>query len=66
MVALATRNEQSQEVAVGSLMAAPVPDGENLVGVIEAIRLRRIRHSPMMNLFVPHPGVGVLGGAGTA
>jgi RND family efflux transporter MFP subunit len=36
--ALAIRNSRSQEVAVSSLMAAPLLDGENLVGVIEAIR----------------------------
>jgi RND family efflux transporter MFP subunit len=36
--ALAARNEQAQGGLVGSLLAVPVVDGENLVGVIEAIR----------------------------
>jgi len=37
--ALTARNAKAQDALVGSLMAAPVLDGESLVAVIEAIRL---------------------------
>lgn len=36
---LTARNAQAEDAPVGTLIAAPVIDGESLVGVIEAIRL---------------------------
>ena len=50
--ALAARNRQSVEAQVGSLIAAPVLDGESLVGVIEAIRLEEDTPFSEDDLFV--------------
>jgi RND family efflux transporter MFP subunit len=49
---LTARNAQAEDAPVGTLIAAPVIDGESLVGVIEAIRLEEDEPFTDDDLFV--------------